>query len=525
MKSGKILLALLILATITFVTYSPCLKDNFVYWDEDQFLFKNPLIKNFSPAGLLHLFDPHTVGKSIPSSIYSSAASYIPLTLLSYWFEYHFFQFNPFVYHLDNIILHVFNVLLVFWLIYLSVEKMEIAFIAALLFGIVPLRVESVAWVMERKDVLFSCLYLGALVFYVEYVKRKTYAYFVGSVVLFIGSLFAKAQGLSFPFILLLFDYYFQRPWNKGLILEKLMFFFFNGLYWFFLLRGLYQVPLSFNGSILPLGCYTLVLYMIKSFIPFGITCLNPIPLGIDGLFSWMGDASIILVGAVGYFLYKYFLKARLIIFGVLFYLILMVLPILNMQFVQKTDIQFNRILFYDHYTYLPSIGLYFLFAWGLMELFNKTHLKSLQKVMMILIVVYALTMSILSFTRCKIWENGITLWSDVIGHAKTQDPIYSLAYINRGNLYSIQGRFQEAIDDYNAAIKLNPHDPESYANRGVVYGQTGQLPQALTDFNQAIELNPNFANAYYDRAITFHKLGEQPQAFSDYQRFQQLNS
>jgi len=522
-KIRQHLAALLILASLIFITFLPCLKNNFVYWDEDQFLLKDPLIKDFTLSGFIHLFDPHTIGQSVPASIYSSAASYIPLTLLSYSVEYHFFQFNPFIYHLDNLILHILNAILVYSLIYLLIENIEIAFITALFFGIMPLRVESVAWVMERKDVLFAFFYLSGLILYIRYLKSNSLEYFLGTAALFIYSLFAKPQGLSFPLTLLLIDYYFKRNLSRALILEKAVFLFLNVVFWLLFLKDLSQVSLSAHGATIELASYTLVLYLIKSFVPFGLSCINPVPGLTNGFFPWTVYASIGLVAFAAWWVVKYFSKNQREIFCLLFYIVLMILPILNMEFVHPTDTQFNHLLFYEHYTYLPCIGLYFLFA----MLFVKYKILPVQLRDLILfsVTVYVLLMGWISLERCGVWKDGIALWSDAIDHASLKDPVYVLAYINRGNLYNVQGKFDEALYDYNQAIDLDAQYPESYANRGVIYGKNGEFLNALADFNRAIQLNPHLASAYFDRAVTYMKLGNPNQARIDYQRFQQLNT
>ena len=153
--------AILLILAVTFFAFYPALENGFVHWDDDIYVTENPLIRSISRVNIRQIF----------SSTFS--AQYQPLIVLSFMLEYRLFGLDPFFYHLDNLILHLLNCLLVFWLIFLISQKnIPVSFVTTLLFAIHPLRVESVAWVSERKDVLYAFFFLLVIIFYYYYLRE-----------------------------------------------------------------------------------------------------------------------------------------------------------------------------------------------------------------------------------------------------------------------------------------------------------------------------------------------------------------
>ena len=161
MKNFRISLSIGLILSITFIAFFPCLKNDFVNWDDDDYVIYNTVIKSLS------LYS----AKSILTSFF--VGNYQPVTILSYSLEYQFFKLNPFGYHLTNLILHLFNCLLVFWFIAMLSGRGGVALITAILFGVHPLHVESVAWISERKDVLYAFFFLGAAICYLKFFREK----------------------------------------------------------------------------------------------------------------------------------------------------------------------------------------------------------------------------------------------------------------------------------------------------------------------------------------------------------------
>ena len=218
-KVCNVILPVLI-AGIVFAAFSPALKNDFVFWDDDVQLYENITVRSLDSE---HIWD---IFKSTVNKIY------IPLTVLSYAVEYHFSGYDPFIYHLDNMLLHLAVVTMVFWLgLRLGLSSTGSG-VAALLFGIHPMHVESVAWVTERKDVLYSFFYLAALLSYSRYLAftgsspaiqvEKPCWFLILTVFFGILSMLAKPMALSLPLILLLMDWFHGRKILRDVFLEKI---------------------------------------------------------------------------------------------------------------------------------------------------------------------------------------------------------------------------------------------------------------------------------------------------------------
>ncbi len=197
----------------TLLCYLPSLHNEFLkYWDDQAYVTGNDLIKDLSFNSIKRIFRED-------AGLY---ANYHPLTTLSLALNYHE-GVGPFPYHLTSLILHLFNTLFVFVFIYLlSDKKIIVASLTALWFGIHPVHVESVAWISERKDVLYTFFYLLSLIAYWQYVKKDlALKFYFLAFVLFACSVLSKAMAASLPVVFLLVDYWTGRKFNMRLILEK----------------------------------------------------------------------------------------------------------------------------------------------------------------------------------------------------------------------------------------------------------------------------------------------------------------
>ena len=200
---------------LTFLLFYNTLTNNFVNLDDSGYVKDNPDIKDLSARNIAAIF----------SSFYN--ANYHPLTTLSYAIEYNLFALNAKPYHVVNLLIHLLNVFMVFRLVKKISNKPEVALLVALFFAVHPMHVESVAWISERKDLLYSFFFISGLSTYYDYIhtatnKSKLYIY---TILLFLCSLLSKSAAITFPLMLLVFDYYFQRGWKKKVLVEKIPFF------------------------------------------------------------------------------------------------------------------------------------------------------------------------------------------------------------------------------------------------------------------------------------------------------------
>ncbi len=487
----------LYLAIIVFVcllSFWPSLFNQFTNWDDDTFVTENPRIKSLNPQNLKVILTGRFIG------------GYQPLTMVSWAVEYHFFKLNSFFYHLDNLILHIFNVCFVFLIINLLTKNLNISLITALLFAISPLRVESVGWVAERKDVLFAFFFLLSMMAYLQ--KR-----FWTCWALFVLSCLAKHQAVVMPFILLSLDYWQKRQGRFSLWLEKWPFFLAGAILLSITLVG--ALPYYTNVNLYApvdkffLSCVAFILYVVKIFIPYQLACLYPYPAKTNGFFPWEVYASpaVILLAALVIFKLRH--RYPVVLVGSLFFSVIILLSLMT--------VAVGSPMSNDRYTYLPSVGLYWIMAYVFQYCFH-TRLKT---VVVVAMIVYIFSMGWLTFRRCKIWYNGISLWSDMIN----QYPWFAFSYDNRGTAYTLQGQYDLAFEDFSRAIELNPSLASAYNNRGFIYSKQGKRDLALRDFNKTIELNPNLAQAYSNRGMVYRLKGNQEQAILDYTKAIELKS
>ena len=205
----KFIGALFIIILISFIAYAPALQNGFV-WDDDDYVRNNLLIQSID---LKEIFSQSLMG------------NYHPLTILVYSFEYHFFGLKESGYHAINLIFHFLNIILVFYAVYLLCEKFPVALVASLLFGIHPIHVESVAWVSELKDLLYTFFFLSAYIYYLKYLKDRQKIFYFYSLLFLLLSLLSKAMAASFPLVLILTDYFKGNKINTKTLLEKIPFF------------------------------------------------------------------------------------------------------------------------------------------------------------------------------------------------------------------------------------------------------------------------------------------------------------
>ncbi|MEI7661571.1 MAG: tetratricopeptide repeat protein, partial [Bacteroidota bacterium] len=374
-------------------------------------------------------------------------------------------------------------------------------------------------WITERKDVLYSLFYLGSIVVYIRFVtkspnKPRLLWY---SILLFICSLFSKIEAVTLPLSLLLIDYWMRRPFSMKLIIEKIPYFL---LSLFFGLAGIYiiyrvglAVPdflktdsvLTFSERLF-FGLYAISGYIIKFFVPYSQSAMYPYPVMTGWTALWIRFINpallVVVVAAVWWSLRK----TRAILFGILFFLV-------NIFFLLQI-IAVGNGFFADRYTYIPYFGLAFITAWFAGEVAKKN--PGGKRLVHVVMVAFILTFAVMTFSRCKVWKDGLSLWSDVISRypGRMMEP-----YANRGIAYTFNHDWSHAVEDFSEALSVGPVSSGIYADRGIVYGFAGQPEMAVGDFTEAVRLDPKNAKALYNRGVTCVNMGEPGKAMSDFRK------
>ncbi len=531
----------LFIIVLVAATYWKSSDNGFVNWDDYAYVVDNELVRSPGDSYLKDLF-------TTPVS-----QNYHPLTILSLRLDNNIckscsegISAKPFI--RGNIILHVLNSLLVLFLVFLLTDRNIIAsFLVALLFGIHPMHVESVAWISERKDVLYTFFFLAGLISYMYFKKggQKKYLWLTATFILFIMSCLSKATAVVFPVVLILIDFWIEytkeKPVRKILtntIFSKSIFL----LVPFFIVSvfiGLLAFRIQDNQNFLGIlnlsknmsdvvntvrpfsliqrfqvASYGFIVYIVKFFIPVNLYAYYPYPElkeFVSGSFKfilWLSAAAtIIIILAVIYSMKK----SKLYAFGIGFYLITITLVL---QFISVgSAIMANR------YSYLPYIGLSLIPA---MLIANSK--KTIKNILLIISGCFIILLMFLSVQQVKTWKNPETLWTNVLKkHSHLE-----LARRARGKYYSKISSLaksenekkvleDKAFTDFTEAIKAGTKSSDVFEGTAIIYESRGEPEKALLFIDKAISMNPKKGGAYYNRAMIYDRLNQKENAIRDY--------
>ncbi len=520
---------------LTFVAFLPGLSQEFTNWDDPIHLTENLSVRSLHPANLRIIFTE------------SIQKIYIPLTTLSFAIEYHFFGYNSFIYHLENLLLHLGVTALVYFVGLRLGFSRRAAAVAALLHGIHPLRVESVVWVTERKDVLYAFFYMLSLHQYLGYLEKKegnekAYGRYGLSLTFALLGILAKPMALSLPIILLVVDWFKGRNFSLKIFLEKVPYAaVILPIAWITYAQHV-RVPAEELGSAVLVWLWCLSFYFIKFIFPFSFSPLYPLPRPI-GIFQGEYFLAVVLFLALIALIVRY-RQQKGFMLAVLFYFC-------SIFFLLRFDDAMDKNIVADRFMYLPALGMCYFIGERASRLFfrREDKLKSFMNLARFCGIAVVIFLFIKTNLQTRIWQNTLTLWSHVIAQDPRQaiaynnrgiayekqgeveeartdyetavalKPDYAEAYNNLGNIYRGQGKYHAALENYNKVIELNAYNPKAYNNRGTVYATLDQEQAAFADYNKALELNPYYAEAYNNRANVLDKFGDDAQALLDYQR------
>jgi len=498
----KILLAVVLV--LTLIVFSNTLKNDFIVnWDDDGYVLNNPTIQHLDKASVKEIFSSFHMG------------NYHPLTTLTYAIEYDKFKVNPKPYHCINLILHLLNVILVFFFVKGLTKKNLAALITCALFAIHPMHVESVAWISELKDVLYTFFFLLSLMLYTRFSEKNKLSLYFISLVMFFLSLLSKSAAVVLPLVLLLIDYYQNKKTDIKNLLLKVPFFLLAILLGIIALKSqdAQAQHLTPNYSLFNsffVASYALGFYILKFFIPIQLSAFYPHPVMTGSTLPIIYYLSPLIIAGFIYLTFRIIKEKKLILFCLLF---LFVTIALVLQFFPV-----GGAVVADRYTYVPYIGLAFLLAVYAEKIYLSQ--KNKQSKLTVVFLVIVLFCSVLSFNRNSVWANGVVLFDDVI--EKQPDAFY--AYHSRGIAYYYTGNYTESLKDYNKAIELNNTYGLTFYNRGLTQMMLKQYEEASQSFSRTIELIPTHDQAYNDRAIARYNLNKFVDAINDYSKSIELN-
>lgn len=514
-------LAPVLLVGIVLIVFGPTVRYEFINYDDDQYVFANPRITNgLSLDGILWAFT------------HVHADNWHPLTTISHMLDCQLFGLQPWGHHLMNVLGHIGATLLLLLALWELTGAYWPSACVAALFAIHPLRVESVAWVAERKDVLSGVFFMLTLWAYARFVrtKRPSANGYLIALLFFALGLLCKPTLVTLPFVLLLLDFWPLQRFSlqsakssasskhpsalppksvQYLLVEKIPFLLLSAASCVATLLAQQNVTnrgLDF-GLRLDNAAIAYVSYLRQMIWPLGLVPVYPYR--VDGAFVTQSifAALVILIISVLFFIWRR--KYPFLLTGWLWFLGVLV-PMIGI-------VQVGSQARADRYTYLSQIGLYILVTWGALALLRQW--RDSHKVLMPVVILVITALTVESAIQTSRWRNSETLWT----YTLTQTPDNALAHSNLGNALMKKEQLDDAAAHLRKAIEIQPNYPEAHNTLGYVLMKKGQLGEAVAHFQKALELKPELKNAEYNlafaRGYTLAQEGKVTEAITFYQK------
>ena len=542
------------LLLLTFAGYMNVQNYEFINFDDDLYVTENQIVKTgLSFNGLSWAFG------------FNGGGYYQPLTWLSHMLDCEIYGLDPAGHHLTNLVIHLANVLLLFWALYRMTDSIYKSCLAAALFALHPLNVDSVAWIAERKNLLSTLCLMLSLLAYHWYTKQPKPGRYVLTITVFALGLMVKPMLVTFPFVLLLLDFWPLGRLKLGkqktiammdpplradskpavpiyrLCIEKLP----------FLALALGAVWLSvaslqrFNNMVatdtVPMALrfanavVSYLSYIGKMLWPFNLAVYYPFP---DSVPLWQtAGCLVLLAAATGYCLFHIERKPYLAVGW--FWFLGTLVPVAG---IVQSGLWPEMA---DRWAYVPLIGLYIVIAWGIPGALQNWRFA----VPVMTVAALAVIGSLFFITRAQLnhWENSRTLFehalrvttANAVAHnnlgnalleegqtdtalnhfevAITLEPRYAGARNNMGNALMALGRVGEAVSYYRDSIHIDPFAAQAHNNLAVALTKESRLDEAFRHLQEALRLKPDYADAYNNLGAVYGKKAQVQKAAKFY--------
>ena len=488
---------------MAFVPYLPTLRNELLLWDDAPYIVNNYRIQQFRAENVVDLFRLRPQLGQMPNG------QYTPLVELSYMLEHRLFGLSPWIYHLDNALLHALNVLLIFFFARRLAGKESWAWLAAMLFAVHPLHVESVAWATERKDVLSAFFYLLALV---SHLRGRDGLRFGAGAALAAGlaAFLSKPLAVTLPAACVLCDFYRQGRWDwkSGLRLWPLWALSVAGIWITFHTHVATNVAKSHEmlafGSNLLVAARGIALYVEKFIWPFGLSAFYPVPeagqpFGLSYFMALAGLAAVL--GGVAWLVVRG--RGRLVVFGVLFFLVVLA----PSSRIVPVGVRF---LAADRFFYLPGIGLFLILAGGLDRWMRAPGPARWCAIGLAtgLVVFWAGG----TWRRSQVWFDDETLWRDAL--AKYPESSNVLGNLAQGLL---DRNPEEAERLADRALALAPGDGQTMLAKAILAQRAGNYDASLDWLDKAAALDASPTAVADLRGKIYARQGEYKKAILSY--------
>jgi tetratricopeptide (TPR) repeat protein len=541
-ETKRMLAMAMLLTGATLIAFWPSIHNDFVYFDEGEYLFNSHVKNGLSWANFRWAF------------VTGFASNWHPLTWLSHMLDVQLFGLNPAWHHAVSLVIHMTNAVLLLWLLKKLTGKPERSFFVAGLFALHPLHVESVAWAAERKDVLSTLFFMLTLLFYAGYVERAKVTeemagqsgregparspasgasrleserpHKMNNARLFYGlslscfalGLMSKPMLVTLPFVLLLLDYWPLRrfecnqpgcviPPLRPLILEKVPFFCMtiasSVITWLVQRRGgAVWAVVPWNRRVVN-AVVSYIKYLGKTFWP---TDLLPHYSHPDFYTGQWGTSAICVATlslvAISALCVVWMRKRPWLATGWFWYVGTLV-PVIGLLQVGTQGMA-------DRYTYIPLIGVFLALVWTVAEASRDSGF--LRGFAITFGLVTLLVCVALSRHQVNYWHDGITAFS----HSVAVRPFDAQAHAMLGGAYALKGQPENAGRQFRAAVALNPTIPEAHLGLGVLLAGEGKLPEAVEQYEKALRTRPGYGLAYKGLRAVHWRMGRRDEAVAD---------
>jgi len=527
----RILLLVTGIVIATVALYYPVSSHPFLNYDDDIYVLRNPQVQ----AGLSW----ETV-KWAFTSLYAS--NWHPLTWLSHALDYQMFNLDAGRHHETNLLLHVINVILLFWVLWRTTGYAGRSAMVAALFALHPMNVESVAWIAERKNLLSMMFFLLALGAYGLYARRPRVSRYLGVAGFYALGLMAKPQVITLPFVLLLWDYWpLQRMSYAAagsaatddeplipaksfswLVLEKLPLLALSMASAVITIHAQYESGAMSGPHWQPFrlrienAFLAYARYLGKAIWPSHLTLLYPHP-G-NSIRIWQVGAALLLLLAITGLTVAARHRRRYLLVGWLWFLGTMV-PMIGI-------VQVGVQAMADRYAYLPFVGLFIMICWAAADWAEQRHLAPLWQWGVSVAVLLALAVT--ARHQLDYWSDNTKLWARVIAlQAQHANPDNWVAENNMGHALLKLGEEEEAMPHFRAAVAINPFDPDSNLNLGAYEQEHKNLAAAIEQYKKVIAMTqntprlnaPSRAQAFSNMGFAYRELKDYAQARASFQQ------
>ncbi len=469
---------------VTLLLYTPVYRFGFVNFDDPDYVTNNT-----------HMRQGLTMDGVVWAATSTEAANWFPVTRLSHLLDVEIFGLRPGGHHFTNAVLHALAAVLLFAFLQAATGAAWPSAFVAMLFAVHPLHVESVAWIAERKDVLSAFFWFLALW---SYVRRQYWL----TLVAFCLGLMSKPMVITLPFVLFLLDLWpLGQPLRTALPLKIPLF----GLSAASAIAA--YVVQSGSGAVREVGQFPLGLrvenavvsyavYIMKMFWPAKLAVFYPYPHDVP---AWQIALSALLLAGISMVVLRERRSRPYLAVGWLWYLGTLV-PVIGL-------IQVGAQARADRYMYLPMVGLSIMLAWGLREFIKRKAAISGA-------IAACLACAVVCEAQVRYWRNSETLFR----HALDVTSGNGLAHHNLGVALADEGRFPEAIEQYQAALQIEPNAANVETDYGNALAKSGRIPEAIAFYQRALRILPDSPIIHNDLANAFAATpGSMPEAIAEY--------